>query len=744
MDRKNTIPYNRALLNITVSIHNHIKNHKEMWLMTIISLLATLIMFNDYLPYFKKVHIWSDTEGFHWPLFNYAFTSLKEGRFPLWDPSIYCGIPFAGNMQSGLFYPPNWLMFASQWHRANLPYIAVEILAILHVWIAFVFSYCWLRLKTTHWLPTAMGAAVVAYSGYMLSQIVHLGVICGYAWIPFALWGIAEANEAKKWRPLWKVAIALAMCLLAGYPATFIAFVVIIFAYAMALPRRLSLIPQIAVALLVALLLSAVQLLPTMESTAFKVTEFRYGGKLLDHPQFYLTFLFPNFYDQNRTQSGPEVAQGDSMYLGAAALLGMLLFFRYPLSPWARQAIVVAAAVLIFLENPWGLVAAAAQQVPRIPDAMRSYNFLAGLAFPAALLSAGSVDAFLRKRTSNPKRIWATAAWVVIACCWCAALLIIARKGGMDFSSGLQSGYYALVSLALLAFGLFLYRSRKPILIASILLALLFCEYRVFGVNRKFNAVTGDVDEYYATDFRLGGKSLGGLDDQVFQELQKHPDRRIAVFQVPHTTDFRHYRLATPQGFDPFVSVPFKSAVERFHPFQTDRLFDMDVHNLEMMRTFGTGYVLVRKDTDEAKGLQEDANFRLLEPSDSFYQVYELKAPISAWQFESGETRVNEWQPESRKFEVTSTSGGAFVLIEQNLPGWTVAVDGQRQQRQQWNEVFQAVNVPAGKHQITFRYMPRGLITGSAITLVTVCVGLYLLLRKRHRPQNDDTSTSTS
>jgi len=35
---------------------------------------------------------------------------LRGGELPLWSPYQYCGYPLVGNGQSGIFYPPNWLL----------------------------------------------------------------------------------------------------------------------------------------------------------------------------------------------------------------------------------------------------------------------------------------------------------------------------------------------------------------------------------------------------------------------------------------------------------------------------------------------------------------------------------------------------------------------------------------------------------------------------------------------------------
>src|SRR5215471_11457426 len=85
----------------------------EPLLVVVLALLGTYAFFCEYLPPMQRVHLWSDIEGYHFPLHRFAFQSLKEGHLPLWDPSIYCGIPFAGNIQAAALYPPTWLMYAA-------------------------------------------------------------------------------------------------------------------------------------------------------------------------------------------------------------------------------------------------------------------------------------------------------------------------------------------------------------------------------------------------------------------------------------------------------------------------------------------------------------------------------------------------------------------------------------------------------------------------------------------------------
>src|SRR2546426_3684093 len=230
----------------------------------ILSFFFTVAFFVEYTPLLRRVHIPFDLEGFHYPLADYAFQTLRQGRFPQWDPTIYCGLSFAGNTQAALFYPPTWLLFAVNRGRAKLSYQSLENLVLAHVWLAFLLCYIWLRRQRgLHALASALGAGVFAFSGYMLLQLQHAGLIAGYAWMPLGFSGLDAADEQRSWRPLWKLAAASALCFLAGYPPTWVVFSICMLAYACGRTGALRCAPPAAGALSLSLLLAAAQLLPS-------------------------------------------------------------------------------------------------------------------------------------------------------------------------------------------------------------------------------------------------------------------------------------------------------------------------------------------------------------------------------------------------------------------------------------------------------------------------------------------------
>jgi len=141
----------------------------------------------------RRVHIPFDLLSYHYPLVDYAFLSLKAGRFPEWDWTIYCGQTFVGNIQAALFYPPTWLLFAVNIARPHVSYQSLQVFVLAHVWLAFVLCYVWLTGRQLKPLASVLGAGIYAYSGYMLLQLQHPGLVAGYPWFPLGFWGIDEA-----------------------------------------------------------------------------------------------------------------------------------------------------------------------------------------------------------------------------------------------------------------------------------------------------------------------------------------------------------------------------------------------------------------------------------------------------------------------------------------------------------------------------------------------------------------------
>src|ERR1700722_12729631 len=102
------------------------------WYAIVIFLFVTLLVFGDvlFVPGNVVSLLGQDCSHLFLGVREFAFRELSHGRFPLWNPYLYCGTPFFAGFQSAMLYPPNWIY-------AVFPgAIAVNLDVALHIWLS--------------------------------------------------------------------------------------------------------------------------------------------------------------------------------------------------------------------------------------------------------------------------------------------------------------------------------------------------------------------------------------------------------------------------------------------------------------------------------------------------------------------------------------------------------------------------------------------------------------------------------
>ncbi|MCS6990778.1 MAG: YfhO family protein [Chitinophagales bacterium] len=89
--------------------------------------------------------------------------------------------------------------------------------------------------------------------------------------------------------------------------------------------------------------------------------------------------------------------------------------------------------------------------------------------------------------------------------------------------------------------------------------------------------------------------------------------------------------------------------------------------------------------------------------------------------------RLTHYQPNHLIYESNNRDTGLAVFSEVYYqPGWNAYVDGQPQPHFRCNYILRAMIIPAGKHQIEFRFEPRSFYLGEKIAMATSAVWLLL------------------
>jgi hypothetical protein len=698
------------------------------YLIPALSFVFTYLFFIEYLSPFRKVHIPYDLQGYHYPLVDYAFQALKAGHFPEWDWTIYCGQSFVGNIQAALFYPPTWLLFAANIARSHVSYQSLQVFELAHVWLAFVLCYAWLRSRHLKPLACMFGAGIFAYSGYMLLQLQHEGLIGGYTWFPLGFWGIDQAVESKGWRPFWKLVAASALCFLAGYPPTWVVFAVSMLTYAVFSKSAVKATLGTVVSLAASFALSAVQLLPTLEATSLKLPELRYGLGIRSWA-FYLSYLVPNFYNFGLNADIHANPGKEYLYLGAPALFGVLCLLRVRKFREVIPALAAGLACLVFLTNPYGLVLTVIKHSTLLGQIVRDWYFLAGLTAAVAVLAAHGLDDFLR-RTVRP--LPDSLAWLSVALLsgWSIWSLYRWLPRGPGFDHGVRSILDPAIFLFFFASGLYILRGagRAQGVLTIVLLLAVGIDYKVFGTSKRFNAAPGSGDTNYSTIL------FPQIDSDVYAQIRAHRDYRILNdIYGPFDLDFRLYPgLRTPQGSDPLFSSQYRQLLNGDAEYRGNWDFDIQPGKEDLLQALGVRYFISAEASPLYAQYRASPGFHQIGTNKVYYRVFEYRNARPSFGWESGivgNVVTARWTPEIREFVVHSTAGGRFTLHEQFWPGWQVSIDGRSVRLERWGKAFQAVWVPPGDHRVQFRFRSRGLRWGALVSLASVFALLLLLFR---------------
>jgi hypothetical protein len=87
--------------------------------------------------------------------------------------------------------------------------------------------------------------------------------------------------------------------------------------------------------------------------------------------------------------------------------------------------------------------------------------------------------------------------------------------------------------------------------------------------------------------------------------------------------------------------------------------------------------------------------------------------------FNDGTVSIVEWMPHEIAIDADLPRAGRVVLTDLDFPGWTVTVDGVPATPAHSN-LSRIVDVPAGKHRVSWVYWPRSVLIGSLVSIVTL------------------------
>jgi Bacterial membrane protein YfhO len=104
-------------------------------------------------------------------------------------------------------------------------------------------------------------------------------------------------------------------------------------------------------------------------------------------------------------------------------------------------------------------------------------------------------------------------------------------------------------------------------------------------------------------------------------------------------------------------------------------------------------------------------------------------APPSAYA-QPGSARVEEYTPNRVRLTASTPRDAVLVLSDTVYPGWRAFVDGREAPVLRGDMLFRVVALPAGQHQVEFRFEPQSVQLGLLVTLASLLLvsGLVIAL----------------
>ncbi len=725
------------------------------------------------------------TELYPWKA--YTHRALAAGTFPLWNPFLLLGAPFAGDPQTALFYPPNFLY-------GLLPTpVAWSLSFLVRATLAGLLAALLARRLGASPIAALMGGVIFGFCGWTTAFQArpHLDTCL---WLPLVLLAVDRLQRRPSGRSVALTAAAFALPVLAGQPesAAHVTLVgLIFFVYRFALPSaspdapsagRPRFVLLFAGAGVLALALAAVQILPTLEfiGQLDRSLQASWGAKPLREIAAFLS----RDLGAHPNSAGVEVPE-------CAAYAGMLTLLLAPLAILNRNRrdaaflVLLVACVLqvvygfgpaywLSAHTPvlrgipnWRLLAVAdlglallaalgltaLEDAPESPRSRRARWLLPGAAFAVAAIGVGLVLA--RGRIGFVPHPFVSMRTIRGPASSAAILLTAAALLATNLAGRLRPSRFAALALAFCALDL---ASASYRYLPFVRPAEIFPPAPTF----RFDAADPEphriasVDAAYGAGFELvyGRDSATG-----FNVVVRRTEELLAPLgfegTAPRLTSeailASRGRLLDLMNVKYLVATTWNHGAERLaaHPERFRRVFsDASVRIFENLsalpRAFlvpATGAVVLPDDRAQLARVRA-------EDFDPAGTVVVGQAPSLPGDSPAGEIPVapvvDGITPGTNeiRMRVAAPEPAILVLSQTWYPGWRALVDGRPAPLLRVDYGFTGTAVGPGLHSVLFVYEPASLRRGAALTAagLLICVGLTALGGRRsmrwwHRKQ---------
>ncbi|MGZ5506652.1 MAG: YfhO family protein [Limisphaerales bacterium] len=717
--------------------------------------LLVVIAFHDVLLGGRSFVI-RDFGLFSYPVASFVKGSYAQGEIPFWNPLNTCGIPFLAQFNTLALYPGSLVYLA-------LPLTwALPFFCLLHLYLGGLGTYFLARRWTGSALGGAVAGLVFAFNGLSLNLLMWPSHIAAFSLMPWTVLAV-ETGWQKGGRHLIVGGVVSALLVLAGGPEQIVFSWLILFGLLLAhmkfsglkfltLTRRFLTIAALTAAF------SAPLWLPFIDLAAHSNRDNHFGGSAWSMPvSGFANFLVPMFHTtQWETIVYQESQKWTSSYYPGIATVFLVIVALLRRREWRVRllGVFLVISLVIALGDNGYVFAWMRHAFPFLGKFRYPVKFLLLSLFIIPLLAAYGISYY--EKQCRPWKFDAICAGILLVLV--GVVTWVGRKYVSDeipWATVLHNGLWRMAFLLFFVAAIFLFWRvpKRQIWMAASMLLLIWADLLT---HEPWQNPTVDSSYYQPGLAQLKIK----LDPEPVPEesrLMMSPFSAQKLYYRPNSdpaSTLLLHRIVFLANLNLVDGLPKVDGFFSLNLKETDRVlrqFDdaspQKIEHLENLlgvsQTIEEGKVFdwVRRDSylpvitvgEEPVFGHEEANFAAVtDPAaDIRHTVYlplEAKSEVKAHR-EDGARIISKKVLSNRVAVQVDTPRPAMALINQSYyHNWNAYIDGKPAKLWRADYAFQAVEMPAGKHELKLLYVDTAFRIGVGLFALTViaCVGLWL------------------
>ena len=686
------------------------------------------------------------------PRLQFQQATWRAHEFPLWDPHLWCGQPFLGEIV-GAAYPLNWPLFLLKPNGKNqISFRQLHWYFVMLHFFGALFAYWLCRDLEISWFASVFGGFVFSFSGFF-GVTRWPEVLSGLLIAPLVLLFLLRA--LRRSRPLSSAALSgmfLGLAWLSGHheiPIYLSLAVAAIWFYDLLRHRdgwRRSLALS-SIAALFAILTSGFQTIPGYEYAKLAI---RWVGA--DHP---IEWKEAIPYHVHTTYSWPPSSwiamivpwggHNTEAFTGIVVLsLAVMAIVTGWQVRWVRLFTCVALTGLLLALGGWNVFHGLLYAIlPLFGKARNPDRLISLFSLSIAILAAFGLD-YLRADLRGPyvrKLSYVLLALATFIAALALAAPVLQKTGPDDFVSML-----GIISL-LFAVGLFAGRntslSGRSITVAAAALAIIELASLSGPFYRPRTPDQGETFLPNLTKFR-----------DIADFLRKEP-QPVRIHDMEVTQGFN---LGDWEGIDSLTG--FGAGV-------TKNLHALDWPSVRTQNLLAVGFTLSKQPprSDQQLVFRDENGVSIFRNVDALPRARIVHRIEKASSAKEVETRVNDASFDARGtalmldsppslqscaaeeqahiskrtansviIEARLACRGMLILADVWYPGWTATVDGNSTPIYQVYSALRGVVMEPGDHHLEFHYRPASVLIGAVMSSIGILGACALALWDRRRP----------